>query len=174
MRSQLFRVGAVVGVAVGVLLPFILRPMGHKVRVTTYFADAAGLREGAPVRIAGVDVGSVRSVRVRPELRETPAEVVMVLITPYEMKIPNDATVSVATAGVLGNAYAEIDVAKASGAPIGANAVLKSRTVAQLSATDFMENAAKILATKNCDCGTDKAALGAAATKKVSPKNLTH
>jgi ABC-type transporter Mla subunit MlaD len=39
----------------------------------------------------------------------------MFISTPYELKIPADSTVSLATAGVLGETYAEIDVKGTSG-----------------------------------------------------------
>jgi phospholipid/cholesterol/gamma-HCH transport system substrate-binding protein len=89
----------------------------HRLEVKAYFKDAQGLRAGAPVRLAGVQVGSVRSVRALPDKRENPAEVVMVLNTPNELRIPNDSVVSLATAGVLGDTFAEINVQNASGPP---------------------------------------------------------
>jgi ABC-type transporter Mla subunit MlaD len=55
--------------------------------VKAYFTNASGLRDGANVRVAGVDVGSVKSVRVRPELKEEPVEVVMVLNPRYEVSV---------------------------------------------------------------------------------------
>jgi phospholipid/cholesterol/gamma-HCH transport system substrate-binding protein len=154
MRSKVFRVTALVGVAVVALLLVVLKPMGHKLTVKAYFANAGGLRDGASVRVAGVEVGSVRSVRVRPELKEEPVEVLMVVDPPYEVKIPNDSLVSVETAGVLGSTYVEIEAASASGPPIGNHAVLKSRPITQMSTQQFFENLNKVLEKKkNCDCG---------------------
>jgi phospholipid/cholesterol/gamma-HCH transport system substrate-binding protein len=154
MPSKLFRVAALVGVAVVALLLVVLKPMGHKLTVKAYFANAGGLRDGAFVRVAGVEIGSVRNVHVRPELKEEPVEVVMVLNPPYEVKIPNDSLVSLETAGVLGNTYVEIDAASASGPPIGNNGVLKSRPITQMSTEQFFEYLSKILAKRNGDCGT--------------------
>jgi ABC-type transporter Mla subunit MlaD len=154
MRPKLFRIAALVGVAVVALLLFVLRPMGHRLTVKAYFTNAGGLRDGAQVRAAGVEIGSVRSVRVRPELKEEPVEVVMVLSPPYEIKIPNDSVVSLETAGVLGSTYAEIETAHASGPPIENNAVLKSRPIAEMSTEQFFEHLSKILEKRNCDCGT--------------------
>ena len=79
------------------------------------------------MRLAGVDSGSGKSAR-RPELKEAPAEIVMVLTPSYELRIPNDSTASLETAGVLGETYVDIDVGHASGVPIRSNAVF--RTVA--------------------------------------------
>jgi phospholipid/cholesterol/gamma-HCH transport system substrate-binding protein len=156
MRSKVFRVAAIVGVAVVALLLVVLRPMGHKLTVRAHFANARGLSDGAPVRAAGVEVGSVRSVRVRPELKDGPVEVVMALNTRYEIRIPNDSVVSLETAGVLGGTYVEIEAAGTSGPPIGNDAVLKSRP--EMSTEQFFENlnkvAERILEKSNCDCAT--------------------
>jgi len=53
-----------------------------------YFTNAMGLRAGAPVRFAGVDLGSIKSVRGKPEVKNSLVEVVMVFNPPYELKIP--------------------------------------------------------------------------------------
>jgi phospholipid/cholesterol/gamma-HCH transport system substrate-binding protein len=33
----------------------------HKITIRSYFDNAGGLREGAPVRLAGVDIGNVKA-----------------------------------------------------------------------------------------------------------------
>ena len=80
---------------------------------------ACGVGVGRTSVLAGVEIGSVKSVRARPEMKEAPAEVVTELTPSYELKIPNDSIASLATAGVLGETYVEIDAAHASCAPIG-------------------------------------------------------
>jgi phospholipid/cholesterol/gamma-HCH transport system substrate-binding protein len=155
MRPKLLRVSALVAVAVAALLIMVVGhwPMGNRLTVKAYFSKVAGLREGATVRIAGVDVGSVKSVHVRPELGQAPVEVVMILNPPYEIRIPSDSTVSLETEGVLGATYAEINTASASGPPLAANAVLKTQATEQVTAQQFLESVSKILEKKNCDCG---------------------
>ena len=131
------RIAAVIVVAALAVALAILfgspRPAAHKVELRVYFQDANGLRAGAPVRVAGVEVGRVKSVRARPEMKATPAEVVMNLQTPYELKIPNDSTVSLATAGILGETYAQINITEASGPPAKNGDVLKERPARFLS-----------------------------------------
>jgi phospholipid/cholesterol/gamma-HCH transport system substrate-binding protein len=90
------------------------RLFAHRTELRVYFQNAHGLRAGAPVRLAGVEVGTITSVRARPEMQAAPAEVTMRLRTPYELNIPNDSTVSLDTAGVLGETFAEINVLGAS------------------------------------------------------------
>jgi ABC-type transporter Mla subunit MlaD len=61
-----------------------------------------------------------------PELHDNPAEVVLLLNTPYELKIPEDSTVSVESAGILGDAIAVIDISQAKGQPIHSGATLRT------------------------------------------------
>jgi phospholipid/cholesterol/gamma-HCH transport system substrate-binding protein len=89
--------------------------------------DAGGLRPGAPVRIAGVDVGTVRQVRANPQNKWCPAEIEMDLATSYEISIPKDSLVEIGRAGILGEAYANIDATNASGPAIEEYGYLKSR-----------------------------------------------
>jgi len=154
MRPKVLRISALVAVAIAALLVVVVGhwPVGHRLTVKAYFSNVGGLREGATVRIAGVDIGSVKSVRVRPELGQEPVEVMMTLNPPYEIKIPSDSTVSLETAGVLGATYAEINTASASGAPLGPNAVLKTQPTEQMTAQQFLEFVGKAIEKKNCDC----------------------
>ena len=66
------------------------------------FEDIGGLQNGALVRVAGVDVGTVRSVRVHPLNRNCPAEIEMKLTTTYEVEIPRDSIAEIDKAGLLG------------------------------------------------------------------------
>jgi phospholipid/cholesterol/gamma-HCH transport system substrate-binding protein len=151
---RLFLVAALIGVGVVALL--LVRSTGHKLTVKAYFTNASGLRDGANVRVAGVDVGSVKSVRARPELQQAPVEVVMVLNPRYEVRIPADSIVSLETEGVLGPTYVEIDTTGASGPPIATNVVLKTRTIVKLTTEQLVENLSKMLENlqKKCGCGT--------------------
>jgi phospholipid/cholesterol/gamma-HCH transport system substrate-binding protein len=125
MRKIILVAMIVFGLAV-VFLTFAKHSQ-HQLQVKTYFSDARGLRAGAPVRVAGVDVGRVADVHVRPELKERAAEVVLLIQTPYELKIPDDSVISLRRDGLLGEMYAEVDVRHASGPTIGNQGVLKAR-----------------------------------------------
>jgi ABC-type transporter Mla subunit MlaD len=73
--------------------------------------------------VNGLDVGKVKDVSLGPLLGDQPVEVLMGLDPRYAAKIPNDSTATIATEGVLGPAYVEIDVS--TGGPVGNNGVLK-------------------------------------------------
>jgi phospholipid/cholesterol/gamma-HCH transport system substrate-binding protein len=115
-------------------IPHLPRPEGgHRLELTAYFADAQGLRKGAPVRLAGLDVGRVSGVGVHPDIREHPAEVRMTLLTDYDLAIPDDSKVSLRTAGILGETYVSIDV-EGAGPRIKNGRTLKSVEVPNASA----------------------------------------
>jgi phospholipid/cholesterol/gamma-HCH transport system substrate-binding protein len=85
-----------------------------KITLRSYFDNAQGLRNGAPVRLQGVDIGNVTAVRVVSKAR-TPVEVVMRVNTKYGFNIRKDSVTSLSTAGVLGETFIDIDSALAKG-----------------------------------------------------------
>jgi phospholipid/cholesterol/gamma-HCH transport system substrate-binding protein len=98
-----------------------------KIRLKSYFDDAQGIRNGAPVRLSGVDVGNVTAIRVVRDKPATPVEVVMKVTTKYSFNIRKDSVTSMATAGVLGETYINIDSAHAKGLEAGDGDVLATR-----------------------------------------------
>ena len=123
------KLGVLLIIVVGLVLlgAFAFR-RNHQQRFVakTYFTNVAGLHVGAAVRVAGVDVGSVNQINIRPELHEHPAEIVMMVTTP-ELRIPSDSVVLLSTEGVLGQTFVDIDIAHASGPPLSNEGVLASR-----------------------------------------------
>ena len=109
--SQL-RVGALVMAAMAVLVGLILLMSGStgglfetKLALRSYFENAAGLKDGAPVTLEGVTIGSVIHVRVVPDRNPTPVEVTMLVGHKYLHLLHTDSTTSIAQAGVLGEQY---------------------------------------------------------------------
>jgi phospholipid/cholesterol/gamma-HCH transport system substrate-binding protein len=123
--SQL-KVGVTVIAAVvtlGVLLFLMSGTSGlftPKITVKSYFDNAQGLRVGAPVRLAGVDIGNVAQILVvrDKDKQQTPVEVVMKVNTKYDFDLRRDSVTSLETAGVLGETYVDIDSTQATGAPV--------------------------------------------------------
>jgi ABC-type transporter Mla subunit MlaD len=105
---------AVLGVLAGVLL---LRHPIHRLQIRACFHDVNGLRAGAFVRVAGVEVGMVRAVRAQPTNSACPANVEMELATDYPLSLPNDAVASVSQA-LLGSPSVSVDASGASGPPV--------------------------------------------------------
>ncbi len=108
IRKILLALIIVVGLtAIGAFL--VGRHRYSRLELKSCFTDVHGLKVGASVRIAGVDVGTVRRVTANPQLKNCPAEVDMELATPYEITVPRDAIAGIATAGLLGETYVDID-----------------------------------------------------------------
>ena len=86
-----------------------------KIVLKSYFDNASGLRDGAPVRLDGVDVGNVTAIRVVSGKPLTPVEVTMKVNTKYSFELRKDSLTSLSTAGVLGETYIDIDSSTAKG-----------------------------------------------------------
>jgi phospholipid/cholesterol/gamma-HCH transport system substrate-binding protein len=120
--SQL-RVGITVSVAsatLGLLLLLMTGTAGlftKRITLKSYFDNAQGLREGAPVRLSGVDIGNVAHIQIvnTPDKRLTPVEVTMRVSTKYHFGLRRDSMTSLDTAGVLGETYLDIDSSQALG-----------------------------------------------------------
>ena len=72
---------------------------GDYYELTADFSSSSGLKKGASVEIAGVEVGRVKSI----ELKDDQAEIVLAIqdgITVY-----NDAIASIKTRGIIGEKY---------------------------------------------------------------------
>ena len=152
----------IVAVAAVILWLPLRKPQTHRVSLTTYFHSGDGLQPKAAVRVDGVELGSVTSVRVRPELGERPVEVVMAIATPYDLAIPTDSVALLATGGVLGPMLVDIDTRHAQGVRIGNSGVLTSAEL-----TDEEKNEANRQAAKAMNRIAD--ALAHATTKSAFP-----
>lgn len=81
--------------------------------VKTVFAEVAGLKEGAPVRVAGVEVGSVSSV----EFTGDHVEVLMEVLKENRQRITTTSVATLGSVSLLGEAAVDI-TASSAGMPI--------------------------------------------------------
>src|ERR1700694_1576605 len=88
--------------------------LGPKYRLKTYRPEVAGLTNGAPVRVDGVEVGNVESIRLVPRTpgkspdKNKNIEVVMRVDRRYQDDILTDSAASLLTEGLLGNRYVNV------------------------------------------------------------------
>ena len=75
---------------------------GKGYEVQALFSNSGGLKAGAPIVIAGVDVGRVKDV----VLENYQARVTLYL--PYGVKLQEDAIAAIRTKGMIGEKYLEI------------------------------------------------------------------
>jgi phospholipid/cholesterol/gamma-HCH transport system substrate-binding protein len=128
--SQL-KVGIAVLSATTILGALVLLMSGgglftRKIYVISYFADANGLTPGAPVRLVGVDIGNVKSIRVVEGHPTDPVEVTMKVNLKYHFFLRKDSETLLSTAGVLGATYINIDSSHATGPVVKDGDVLRS------------------------------------------------
>ncbi len=94
--------------------------LSKKLTVTTYFENAAGLKEGGAVNLQGVTIGSVKSVTVTadPARKLTPVKVVMKIDSKYQDQLKEDSKAALTTVGVLGDTVVDINSQVATGPPL--------------------------------------------------------
>ena len=124
VRWSQLRVGIVViaaSFALGLLIFLMSGSVGlftKKIMLYTYVDNAAGLRVGAPVRLDGVDIGNVTAMTIVPQHDngKTPVQVTFKIGTKYAVR--KDTKAMLATAGVLGETFVDLDSRLAKAAPV--------------------------------------------------------
>ena len=73
--------------------------------VVANFENASGLKVGAPVEVAGVEVGRVDSIRLTPDDQAR-----VRLVVEQGLKIYDDAIASIRTRGIIGDKYVKLSL----------------------------------------------------------------
>jgi phospholipid/cholesterol/gamma-HCH transport system substrate-binding protein len=131
VRAGVFILVALIGIAGGVLL------MGEKTKMfvakgqlRVVMDDVAGLKEGAPVWLAGVDVGVVTRIEFSDPKRSNKVEILLEADHEALRKIGTDSMITIKTRGLMGEKYVDITPSRQySEAPA---TVLQGTTVAKL------------------------------------------
>jgi phospholipid/cholesterol/gamma-HCH transport system substrate-binding protein len=114
LRVGLFVLVALVVLAVGIFYVTGAGFLGPKYHLRTYFPEVAGVSNGAPVRLDGVEIGNVEAIRLASY---TPGksldkgrniEVVLRIDRRFQNNILTDSTATLVTEGLLGNRYVNI------------------------------------------------------------------
>ncbi|MCX5706262.1 MAG: MlaD family protein [Candidatus Omnitrophica bacterium] len=107
------KVGVFVFIGMIILAVFILslgkvKTWASGYQVNFIFNFVNGVKNGAPVRFAGVDVGEVKLIRFYFDDKESKTKVRLSCRVNNSVKIPVDSTIWVNTLGLLGEKYVEI------------------------------------------------------------------
>lgn len=106
-----------------------------KFTLYSYVDNAGGLRNGAPVRLQGVDIGNVTNIVVRPGHGVTPVQITMRIGAKNGARdfIKKDSLVLLSTAGVLGETFVDVDSTAAKAGPAQDGDTLPSREVPDIT-----------------------------------------
>jgi len=114
LRVGLFVLVALFVIATGIFYVTGAGFLGPKYRLRTFLPETAGVTNGAPVRLDGVDIGNVESIKFVPRTpghvpeKSRNIELVLRLDKRFQSEIMTDSTASLVTEGLLGNRYVNI------------------------------------------------------------------
>ena len=123
-RARRIKVGLFLLAGIATLLATLLvigqvqRPFARRVTLHTSFRDIAGLAVGAPVRLGGVDVGSVEEIRFAPALEVREVSVTLGVQARYLQRIRADSRATLTPKGLLGDLTVTITVGSATAGPL--------------------------------------------------------
>lgn len=138
VRWAQLRVGITVIFAVATLCVLIFLMSGtagiftKKLTIYLYQDNAGGIRVGAPARLQGVDIGNVTGIAVVSGRQADPVQIKMKISSKFQPLIRKGAVATLATAGVLGETFVDIDSRLAKGAPIADGDTLQSKDTPQI------------------------------------------
>lgn len=143
-RSTEFRVGIFVSLAlvVGSLVVFAIGSRSSmfatRVNYRAIFGNVDGLRPGSPVRMAGIDVGTVDDVRFQADGR---CEVTLRIRESESRFVTAESVATIGSKGLLGDKL--VDVSPGHGDPLPPNAEIQTADAAGLmgAATQAMQSA---------------------------------
>ena len=125
VRWSQLKVGLIVLISTVILVTLLflmtsssgLGLFSHKLTVTSYFENSAGLKDGAAVNLEGVTIGTVKKVSVTPDPNRklTPVLVQMKLDTKYIHDLHKDTKAALSTVGVLGDTVVDLNSQYATG-----------------------------------------------------------
>lgn len=105
-----------------------------KVEYRTVFEDVQGLRRGSPVRMGGVDVGSVTQVGYGPNVEDRNIHVTLSLVRGEARRIRVDSVVTIEGKGLLGDKMLVITVGDPQKPPIPEGGVIPSKPAEDIGA----------------------------------------
>jgi phospholipid/cholesterol/gamma-HCH transport system substrate-binding protein len=110
LRVGLFVLAGLFIIAVAIFYVTGAGILGPKYRLITYLPEVDGVTSGAPVRLDGVEIGNVESIRLspHPQDRMHNIEVVLRIDKKFQEQIRTDSSASLITEGMLGDRYVTV------------------------------------------------------------------
>lgn len=143
------RVGLFVGGVLVLFMAFVLvigsqsRLFERRYTLRTSFTDVQGLITGAPVRLAGVAVGTVTQIAFSGDPADPRLRVEMAVDQHFQDRIRADSVATIGTIGLVGDKILEITVGSAAARVLGPGEVVRS--VDPRDYTHFVDKGALLL-----------------------------
>ena len=159
-RSVKVGIFVLLGILLTAAMVFLIGDTRHawdkKITYRASFADVAGLKPGAPVRMGGVDIGAVDSVAHSSTVSDPRVYVSMSIVRSESTRVLDDTVATVANKGLLGDKMIELTT-NGTGSMLPSNGLLKTEEPIDLSkylskVDDIMNKADK--AVDNVEKGT--------------------
>ena len=145
----------------------------HEYKLKTSFLDVKGLKTGAVVRLAGIDIGQVSKVNFGSDQGSKNIEVELNIRTEYQPRLRADSNASISQVGVLGDMYISLSVGSPDKEMLPDNGRIASvESIDYLSyaskATEIVENASSISKKLDLMLGSDEAASKAGVSESLA------
>jgi phospholipid/cholesterol/gamma-HCH transport system substrate-binding protein len=140
-------------------------------KVNASYDDVVGLRDGAVVRLAGIDIGEVSQVRMSDDAGVKPVFVELTIKAQFQNRIREDSVARIETEGLLGDKYVAISVGSQDKPELKDGAwitvkepkqLIEYETQANEVLTELQQIAAKVNTAIGTDDETDAVSLAAA------------
>lgn len=138
------------------------------------YADVKGLKPGAVVRLAGIDVGEVKVVELAPKTEDGKnVHVVLSIREEYHDNIRSDSVAGISNVGVLGDNIITITVGGETAAPLADNGAIGSAEALDFvdyadRATAIVDNTASVSHKFDLMLGSEEEAKGAKIADSLS------
>ncbi len=164
LKVGLFVLLFLVAIATGVfILGGSAKMFAKEYQLHTTFLDVKGLKAGAVVRLAGIDIGEVSNVAFSSDPGSKNIEVELTIRAEYQPRLRADSNASISQIGVLGDMYISLSVGSPDQEILADEATISSvESIDYLSyaskATQIVENASSISKKVDLMLGSDDAA----------------
>lgn len=146
-------VGMFVGIGFALFLASIFLIGGEKnlfestYTISAYFDDISGLRAGAPVQLAGIKIGSVKTVSLAENMDSKKVKVLMAIKKDYQDRIRLDSRAEIVTQGLLGDKMILISLGSSSAAVLEDNQSIEVESSAGMG--ELFKNGEDVLSHMN-------------------------
>jgi phospholipid/cholesterol/gamma-HCH transport system substrate-binding protein len=181
VRWAQFRVAFMAAVALIILSVLVYLLLGSnafqpRVTIRSYVSDVTGVDRKVAVRLNGVLIGMVESVRLSGlKDPQRAVEIEMLIGEGYVSKLPEDSVVAINAANVLGDKYVDITKGK-SARPVRPGGALKAQPLSDLNRADLLKSLQTTLARTDAvlsDIEAGKGAVGRFVKDDTVYRNLT-